>query len=189
MPIEGIPRVRKPPGVTKLKKVKKLPPPPKIRNEPLTADLEPRLKRAYYNTCGEPEERKEIVDRFGQLLEQEPNITYPEAIFWYTLEKLNVEEFSYQSALFGGRAELGGLVVDFIVNVGGFNVAVLVNGNWWHNRPVQRERDFLTKESVIGQTWQGVPILYAVEIWESKLLSCDRTDAVIRALRGEEVGQ
>lgn len=189
MPVAGIPRVRKPPGVVQVKKVRKLAPPPKIRTEPLTAELSPRLKRAYYNTCGEPEERKAIVDRFAELLEKEPSITYPEAIFWYELEVLRIEDFSYQSALFGGRAELGGLVVDFVVNVGGFNVAILVNGNWWHNRPEQRERDFTTKEQVIGQTWQGIPILYCVEVWESKLLSCDRHDTVIRALRGEEVGQ
>jgi hypothetical protein len=189
MPVEGLPRVRKPPGVVKIKKTRKLKAPPRPRAEAITADLSPQLKRAYYNTCGSPEERKEIVDRFGELLEEEPNITYPEAIFWWLLEKLKREEFDYQSSIFGGRTELGGLVVDFLVDMGGYYVAVLVNGNYWHNKPEQRERDFLTKESVIGQTWQGSPILYAVEIWESKLLSCDRFDTAVRTLRGEDVGQ
>lgn len=186
--IRKLPSLRKPPAIKKIRKTKRLPSPARIRDEPLTADMSDKERRAYYNTCGEPEERKKIVDRFSALLETEPAMTYPEAIVYWMLEKRGLK-FYYQTSYEGGRTELGGLVVDFLVDVGGIGVALQVQGNFWHNKPEQRERDLLVNERVVGMRYADMVIDVVVELWESKLMSCEREETMDAALLGIEMGQ
>lgn len=183
-----LPTVRKPPAIKRVRKVKKLATPARIRNEPLTAEMSDKEKRAYYNLCGEPEERKKIVDRFSELLETEPAITLPEAILYYELEKRK-RQFFYQTSLEGGRTELGGMVVDFIIDFGGTGLGVLVNGDFWHSKPEQRMRDLETRIRVIGMEYQGLIITDCLEIWESVLMSCMRDEAISALLQGIEWGR
>lgn len=191
MPLADVPSIakpRKPRRIVRRSLKSKLPTPIRIKTEPPTSDMNSRERRAYYALCGDQDERREIVLRFRNLLEDNPAMTFPEAIYYYGLEKRRIT-FDYQSAMNGGRTELGGAVVDFILDMGSHAIGVLVNGNYWHNTPVQRARDFETKEIVTGQFWQGRIISTVIDVWESKLLSCDRDNAVDRSLHGEEVGQ
>lgn len=183
-----LPKPRKPKRIAGARRIKTPVKPVTIRNESATADLNPRERRAYYAICGDEETRREIIMRFRALLEKFSAMTLPEAIYYFELEKRKIT-FDYQSAMGGGRTELGGAVVDFILDMGSHAVGILVNGNYWHSNPVQRARDFETKEVVTGQFWQGKIISVVIDVWESKLLSCDRGNAVDRSLFGDEVGQ
>jgi hypothetical protein len=145
-------------------------------------------KRAYYNTCGEPEEKRDIILRFRALLEDYPSITYPEAITYHGLEKRKVQ-FDFQVSEDGGRTELGGLVSDFVVDIGGIGLALQVHGNYWHNKPEVRERDLLYNEFIIGKVVNGLVISTVVEVWESKLMSCDRDEVIDKALLGIGMGE
>lgn len=188
MPTLKLPKIRKPPALKRIRKAKKIKPPPRPRTEPITADMSDKEKRAFYNTCGEPEEKRSIIMRFRSLLEEFPAITYPEAITYYLLEKRKIE-FSFQSSLDGGRAELGGLVADFLLDNGGAGLAIQVHGNYWHSKPEVRERDILYNELIIGRVWNGIVITQVVEVWESKLMSCDREEVIDKALLGQGMGE
>jgi len=183
-----LPQIRMPPKIGGIKKSKKMQPPARIKDTPYTADMSDRERRAYYNTCGTPEERNEIVMRFRSLMQEFPSITYPEAITYYLLEKRRLK-FYFQSSFDGGRTEFGGLVADFIVDIGGIAIALQVQGNYWHNKPEIRERDILYNERIVGDQYAGLVITTVIEVWESKLMSCDRDDTIERALQGEGVGE
>lgn len=186
-----LPQLRPPRRLRSVTRVKKISPPPalaRVKYEAPTEGMSDKVKRAYYDICGESDERVRIAKRFGRLLEEYTVITLPEAIYYEGMEQRK-REFDYQSALMGGRSELGGLVVDFMVRIPGGWLAVLVNGDFWHNKPMQRERDFQTKERAIGLNYQDGTILYSIEIWESTLKSCFRDHAIDQSLLGIEVGQ
>lgn len=115
-------------------------------------------------------------------------MTLPEAILYILLEERE-QKFSYQSAFDGGRSELGGAVTDFVISMGGYALAVLVNGDYWHMLPAQVMRDIETVERVTGQMFEGEKITQTLMVWESTLLSCDRERAVDLLLTGVEVGR
>lgn len=188
VPTLSLPKIRAPESIGKIGKAKKPPQPARIKTEPPTADMNDREKRAYYNSCGDPEERRDIILRFRSLIEKYPAITYPEAITYYLLEKRKVE-FDFQVSQEGGRTELGGLVADFIVDYGGIGLALQVHGNYWHNKPEVRERDILYNERIIGQNVNGIIINEVVELWEDSLMGCRREEAMDKALLGIGVGE
>lgn len=188
MKMPSVPRLRGVSGVGRIKRIPAIQPPPVARIESPTAEMEPRIKRAYYSLCGEQEERARLANRLARELRNYPAITLPEAIMMQLLEDRHLA-YSYQSAFDGGRQELGGLVVDFVVLQAGTAIAVLVNGDYWHSLPAQRERDLETKEQVLGQEFQGNVITHGLEIWESTLLGCNRERAVELLLVGIEVGR
>jgi len=186
--IPGVPALKRPKGIG-VRHRPRLPSMPKTPQvEPVTAAMDERTKRAYYALCGEETRRAEIANRFAKLLLEFPAMTLPEAIFYILLQEREVS-FDYQSAFDGGRAELGGYVVDFVLRMGSYALAVLVNGDYWHTLPSQVLRDFATKERVTGQYFEDLLIAQTLEVWESTLLSCDRERAVDLLLIGIEVGR
>ena len=180
-----LPRIK---GFPVIGKPKKFEGPAPIRQKAITSEMSPRIKRAYYSLCGAPERRAELVYRFEALLEQFPTMTLPEGLFYTLLEERDIS-FSYQEAMLGGRSELGGAVTDFVLRMGGYALAILVNGDYWHSLAPQVMRDIETKERVVGQYFEGMMVTQALEIWESTLLSCDRERAVDLILTGVEVGK
>lgn len=181
-------RVRGVEGAGRVKRVTAFKPPAPPRTQSPTSGMPDRIRRAFYALCGDFERREKLAWRFAQLLEENSAITLPEALLYVLLEERDIK-FDYQSALLGGRQELGGLVVDFIIDMGGYALAVLVNGDYWHTLPAQMLRDDRTKEEVVGQSYEGVVISLALSIWESTLLGCNRERAVELLLTGVEVGR
>ena len=76
--------------------------------------------------------------------------SWPEYLVWAELEDqgyVDGVDFTYQSGLFGGRLNLGGLIIDFLFNRPA-GLAINVNGRYFHyNRPgtVQPGRDAYAK--------------------------------------------
>ncbi len=186
--IKGVPALPRIKGIPNIRKAKAAEPPPTAKIKSYASDLEPRMKRAFYSLCGDMDRRKELIERFMRQLETNDRMTLPESIFYSLLEDRGVE-FSYQSSFDGGRSELGGEVVDFVVDMGGYALAVLVNGDYWHSTPDQIRRDQESIESVTGQYFNGLQITATLIIWESTLLGCNRERAVDLLLTGVEVGK
>ena len=65
--------------------------------------------------------------------------------------------FTFQSSLSGGRYELGGSVVDFILD--NRNIAIRVLGEYWHRGVAKEGSDLLQKENLSALGWTVVDLL------------------------------
>ena len=90
--------------------------------------------------------------------------TLPELIVFQTLVRLGFEpgiDFSFQSPLFGGRLEKGGVVIDFLF----FNppdLAINVQGTFFHEQQgvVTINRDRIARTQLAGQ---GITLIFIDE--------------------------
>ena len=88
------------------------------------------------------------------------NIVYmflsePEKIVWKWLTKRNVD-FEVQQKMWGGRAEKGGAIIDFILR--GLNIALRVM-SYWHTIDLEaKARDDMAKERLLSDGWQVVDV-------------------------------
>jgi very-short-patch-repair endonuclease len=112
--------------------------------------------------------------------------TLPEwYVHWWSVHRRHLIpdlDFEFQSSLFGGRLDLGGLVIDFlyphlfppglVVNVQGFT--------WHYYTTEQRQADVMTKERLIAR---GYTVVFARE--EDLLKQLDRT--MSEALTGRQL--
>ena len=98
--------------------------------------------------------------------------TLPEwYVYWVLTRRMRMipnVDFVFQSSLFGGRMDLGGLVTDFFLpNVFFPGLVINVQGEFWHRISTgQRAKDFDDK---VRLTEQGYTVVYVLE------------DAVLRA--------
>lgn len=126
--------------------------------------------------------------RIFRLLEKNPNGTVIEMLAMDWLDK-NLADYVYQARVAGGYRE-GGIVPDFVVrNRGEEWVALLINGNYWHNVP-GTQNDTGDKLSLVGQYFLGARIKSAVIVWESRLMRGKQAvDEVMNAaLQSTELG-
>lgn len=130
---------------------------------------------------------KEVQDIVGLLFRLQanefPSMTLPEAIFYYLCQKYQVE-FLYQEQFSGGRKEIGGAVIDFLLP--DYGVVVYVNGAWWHSKLEVVERDLAATIAVVGEVVSGVKITAAVRVSDLKLQSLERDDIFKLAVAGIE---
>tara|TARA_R100000306_G_C4350119_1_gene129683 strand:+ start:540 stop:935 length:396 start_codon:yes stop_codon:yes gene_type:complete len=88
----------------------------------------------------------------------------PEWMFYASLVELGYQpnqDFTYQSALMGGRLDKGGLVIDFLFN-NPPNLAVNVQGVYYHyelGASIQ-SRDILARQALAGQ---GITLVFVDE--------------------------
>lgn len=114
-----------------------------------------------------------------KLMAANGRMSLPEAIVMVYLDRWRYP-YLYQESVFGGRNFKGGTVMDFLVDVGGAWVAILVQGNFWHTLEGVRQRDLATKLQVVGQELHGLMVYSAVELWELPLIDYTRRERVIR---------
>lgn len=86
--------------------------------------------------------------------------------------------FTFQSSLSGGRYELGGSVVDFILD--NRNIAIRVLGEYWHRGVAKEGSDLLQKENLSALGW------VVIDLWSSDIEN-RLEETMIKALRGEEM--
>lgn len=124
-----------------------------------------------------------------KLMAANGRMSLPEAIVMVYLDRWRYP-YLYQESIFGGRTQKGGTVMDFLVDMGGAWVAILVQGNYWHTLEGVRQRDLATKIQVIGQELHGLIVQFAVELWEQPLIDYTRRERVIRdGLQGKDSEQ
>jgi hypothetical protein len=112
-----------------------------------------------------------------------PAITLPEVIYWYLCEKYQTA-FVYQEDFAGGRKEVGGAVIDFLLP--DYGVAVYVNGMFWHSKLDVAERDLAAMITVVGETVGGVKVSSAVRVSDLRLQSLERDDVFKLSVAGIE---
>ena len=150
--------------------------------------LTAELKKISYRICGRREEAQRLAAYFLQFRAQYIYATLPEAIFNDYCEKQKLN-FLYQAALYGGRNVRGGFVPDFLIDSGGIWTVVLVQGDYWHSTPEARVVDARYREVLVGKKFNGIRVGAIVELWESRILDCQRNVAMRLATEGVELGR
>jgi hypothetical protein len=133
---------------------------------------------------------EKLVKRIIALMERYPAGSIPEFICYTWLEKERIK-FTYQAMLFGGRRQSGGLLPDFVVDVGGgLSVAWQVQGEYWHSLARKGSYDRSVSLRLQGAYFRGRRIWKVAELWEADLLDKYQRETVLRlALQGISVRQ
>lgn len=71
-------------------------------------------------------------------------------------------EYYFQVNLFGGRMELGGIVLDFLVLTNPLPTPLWVHGDYWHTGEA-REKDLLQQSQIEAE--YGDRLMPAIELW------------------------
>jgi hypothetical protein len=140
---------------------------------------------------------KEILDRVGnkasdypmavrvaKLMGQYPAAPLTELITYDWLRGSGIG-FVYQAQLYGGRASLGGVLPDFLVEDGGQWNVFQIQGTFWHSYKVNQGQDAGEKLKMIGQTYGGRRIGRVTGVWEQRIYR-NRPDVFLQALAGYE---
>ena len=119
---------------------------------------------------------------------RDPSRTILECVVEWWLRK-EALQFVVQAPMLGGRAFAGGTVVDAIVWTDRSRaVAIMAQGNYWHEDPTSVVQDASIKVRLLGQWVNGARIVSVVEVWESALYR--NVEGVMRAaVAGLEVGR
>lgn len=99
--------------------------------------------------------------------ERLPAATTPELIVYIWLSERGYD-FEFQVEVNGGRRDVGGSVVDFVVRAGK-EWALRVQGNYWHDQVEQGGLDELRKRLLIGAFVGKYQIDGVVDIWEDDI--------------------
>lgn len=91
--------------------------------------------------------------------------TFPEMITYDWLASQGLA-FVYQGEIYGGRRLPGGLLPDFVIDVGGAGIAWQINGEYWHSRLDQKANDATNNIRLLGQLVNGLEIQQVVVLWE-----------------------
>ena len=154
------------------------PPPSEAKSEfDLTSDMEDRL-------ASELSDRP-LAKRVISLQKKHPYGTVPELLALDYLDR-NQERYVYQAQLYGGFRP-GGIVPDFLVMRQAAILAMLINGNYWHNLPGMKTADEADKYRLLGTTHEGQRISRVSIVWESRLMR-DRDNTMRAALAGQDLG-
>lgn len=160
---------------------------PRIKAKPPELRLRPRSDAT---TTDLPEEIQQLIPKMGERNARTVwkwkrrglQATAPEILVyeWLTGRKI---PFTFQSSQFGGRTFRGGVVHDFMLQVGGGVMVWMVQGMHFHSSASQRQHDQIIKIRTKASRPNGQKVLAVVELWEADLYK--NVNRVCReALRG-----
>lgn len=122
---------------------------------------------------------KEILDRLGnkasdypvavrvaKLQQQYPVAPITELVTYDWLRGQGIP-FVYQAALYGGRAQSGGILPDIMVAQGGGWNAMPINGEYWHSYKINQGQDASETLRILGQYYNGMRIDRVTTLWEN----------------------
>lgn len=157
-----------------------IPPVPPV--EQGIVDLLPAEVAELQRRLGNRDEDRRLAQRVIGMMGNYPAASIPELV---TLDWLRARNypFTFQAALWGGRATLGGSVPDFVIDVGGGAVVWRVQGEYWHTRPGKRARDATEAAMMLGQQFEGRRITAVVDLWENDIYD-RRPDIYLYGLSG-----
>lgn len=117
----------------------------------------------------------------------DPTRTILECVVEWWLRKQGLS-YAVQVPMLGGRAVSGGTVVDAIVWTDRSRaVAIMAQGNYWHEDPQSIRSDAAIKMRLAGKWVGGARIQTVVEVWESALYR-NINHVMTMAVAGVEVG-
>ena len=135
-----------------------------IKGAGALVDLRPAAERDLARLLGD----EALARRLVRMQQRMPVASLPELIVFDWLQRNDIP-FVFQGEFKGGRTRLGGTVPDFVVNVGGRGLVLRVQGDYWHTRPGNSEKDFGQKVAMMGRTINGLRVQNVVDLWESDL--------------------
>lgn len=140
-----------------------------------------------YRLCGDRASTVKIAKQYLTIKATRfDDITLPEGIVFILLEAQQ-EEFAFQKEYASGRLYRGGAVIDFwLPNQG---TVIRVQGDWWHSRPERRELDMIQRGELLMSKIDGKKVENVIDVWERRLLACNRKQVVLAALQGIEMGE
>jgi len=147
---------------------------------------DPILRTIAYRICGDSDKTQKLAAQFLALKKQFPTMTLPEGLAYIWLQSKRID-FQYQAEAFGARRFFGGAVPDFMIYQTG--VVWRIQGNYWHSRPDKLASDAEQKIKLANSVIDGRRVTAVVDVWESKILSCNRDYVFRLAVDGEEVGK
>ncbi len=95
----------------------------------------------------------------------------PERILWRTLDNAGIA-FDFQSSMQGGRAMLGGMVVDFLLH--DRKVAIRVQGTLWHTGLEGEARDMEQAQVLAKLGWT------VIDVWDWQIMNRNLFDEWFR---------
>jgi len=128
-----------------------------------------------------------LAKRIRTLQRQYTDASVPELVVMDWLRWRNVP-FDYQVSMFGGWAQQGGVVPDFVL-MGDYAGHVLqIQGDYWHGSMRKQAQDMAAKMKLIGTFWGGHAITNVTNIWEINLKNpASRQRTLDLALAGIEM--
>lgn len=157
------------------------------RPAPRRTGEDPAVLAVSYRLCGTPQLRLRLA-KFWLTMKatRYPDITLPEAICFSLLEARQIE-FVFQQDYNSGKTYRGGAVIDFWIPTQA--LVIRIQGDYWHSRPERRELDEIQRSELLRSSIEGKRVQSVVDLWESRLRSCQREQAVNAALQGQELGR
>jgi hypothetical protein len=113
-----------------------------------------------------------------------PDATTPELIVYLWLQQRGYE-FEFQVQVNGGRRDVGGSVIDFVVRAGK-DWALRIQGSFWHTGYEKEASDNLRKQQIIGSYAGKYQIDGVVDVQEEDLYK-DRETVLTLALSGYQL--
>lgn len=150
-----------------------------------TFDLTSPLIKEVWDYMGSKPVDYPVAVRVAKLQTQYPAAPKTELITYDWL-RAGGYTFVYQAALFGGRAQLGGILPDMLVADGGEWNAWPIQGDYWHSYKVNQGQDQAEKIRLIGQTFSGRRITKVTQVWETHI-RYRRPEVFMLALQGIEL--
>ena len=157
------------------------------RPAPFRTGEDEQVLKVSYRLRGPRDQTTKISKAFLTLKRTRyPGMTLPEGIAFNLLQAKQVE-FIYQKDYASGRTYRGGAVIDFWLP--DLQTVLRIQGDYWHTRPEARERDEVQRSELLQSMVDGKRVANVVDIWESRLRSCQREQVITAALNGQELGR
>lgn len=147
-------------------------------------DTDP-LVMQIWQTMGGRERDYKLAQQIATLQTTKlPDATTPELIVYLWLQARGYE-FEFQVQVNGGRRDVGGSVVDFVVRAGK-DWAIRVQGDYFHAGYEKEASDQLRKQQMIGSYAGKYQIDGVIDVQESDLYR-DRDTVMLLALSGYQL--
>lgn len=133
-----------------------------------TFDLTSPIIKDILDRLGNKASDYPVAVRVAKLQQQYPVAPITELVTYDWLRGQGIP-FVYQAALYGGRAQSGGILPDFLIAQGGGWNAIPVQGSYWHSYKINQGQDAGEKLRLLGQDYNGMKIERVTAIWENKI--------------------
>jgi len=131
-------------------------------------NLEDPYIQEVFNRLGRKPSDYRVAKRVAKLHGKYPQGTIPELVTMDYLDQKGYK-YTYQAWVNGGRSRRGGVVPDFVVQVGGIGMAWNVQGEYWHSRPEVIASDAIDRLQLIGHYFEYIFIQKIVNLWENDI--------------------
>ena len=158
---------------------------PDANRPPEQFDITDDAVDVIYNQVGD----RSLAGRVRELQGTYPAASLPELVTMDFLRRRNVV-FQFQVPFGGGRSNRGGAVIDFLVPAPGGQLAIRVQGDYWHGKSAQEQYDKQQRLMMQRMKVNGQPIKAVADVWERRVLDPTlREETLTNALKGVEMGR